>query len=104
MDLQEHLERQRHWSNDTFGPGPRTAGVLDHIQKELLEIRASPNELFEWIDVVILAFDGAWRAGYSPKEIVTALTVKQGMNERRTWPDWRTRSKNEAIEHVKGTP
>jgi len=33
-----HLARQREWSTRTFGPGPRTKGVIDHIRKELHEI------------------------------------------------------------------
>lgn len=99
FDLVHHLERQSGWSHQTFGPGPRTEGVLDHIRKELDEIEADPGDLAEWIDVVILAFDGAWRAGHSPAEIVVALEAKQTKNEGRVWPDWRTADPNKAIEH-----
>ncbi len=94
-----HLSRQRHWSRKTFGPGARTEGVLDHISKELNEIRADPTDVGEWVDVIILAFDGAWRAGWEPQEIIDAIVAKQTKNEARTWPDWRTMSENEAIEH-----
>lgn len=99
MDLVTHLHRQRVWSNKTFGPGHRTGGVLDHIRKELKEIETEPLELSEWIDVVILAFDGAWRAGHSPEEIAAALEAKQTRNEGRQWPDWRTMPHDKAIEH-----
>lgn len=99
--LVEHLERQRAFSMRTFGPGSRTAGVLDHIRKELGEIEAEPHDLSEWIDVVILAFDGAWRAGYSPDDIVSALIAKQARNEARQWPDWSTADASKAIEHVR---
>ncbi len=102
--LVEHLRRQRDFSERTFGPGRRTAGVVDHIRKELLEIEAKPDDLSEWIDVVILGFDGAWRAGYSPEQIVEALVAKQAKNERREWPDWRTAPPNKAIEHVRAAP
>ena len=101
MDLTNHLARQIDFSARTFGPGARTAGVVDHIRKELREIEAKPNDLSEWIDVVILAFDGAWRAGYTPAEIVSALDAKQSKNERRQWPDWRTSAPDKAIEHVR---
>ena len=100
-ELIEHLTRQREFSERTFGPGARTAGVIDHIRKELREIEDKPQDLSEWIDVVILALDGAWRAGYSPEEIVTALIAKQNKNETRQWPDWRTTSTDKAIEHVR---
>lgn len=99
IDLVAHLQRQHEWSIRTFGPGARTAGVIDHIRKELREIEESPNDLSEWIDVAILAFDGAWRAGYTPEEIAAALAAKQAKNESRTWPDWRTMPADKAIEH-----
>ena len=97
----EHLERQREWSARTFGPGSRTNGVLDHIRKELTEIEADPTDLSEWVDVLILAFDGAWRAGWEPQQIIDAIKAKQTKNEARSWPDWRSRSEDEAIEHIR---
>lgn len=99
FDLVAHLHRARAFSEKTFGPGARTAGVVDHIRKELREIEADPADVMEWIDVVILAFDGAWRAGWTPEEIVAAIVSKQTKNEARTWPDWRTADPNKAIEH-----
>lgn len=101
LNLVEHLERQREFSLRTFGPGSRTAGVLDHIRKELHEIEQAPADLDEWIDVVLLAFDGAWRAGYEPEQIAGALAAKQTRNEARQWPDWRTAAPDKAITHVK---
>lgn len=95
----EHLDRQRAWSTETFGPGARLKGVLDHIRKELDEILADPTDLGEWVDVIILAFDGAWRAGWEPQQIIDAVKSKQRRNELRTWPDWRTMSPDQAIEH-----
>ena len=94
-----HLAHQRELSEATFGPGARLHGVLDHIRKELLEIEADPTDLAEWVDVIILAFDGAWRAGWEPQEIIDAIKAKQARNEARVWPDWRTMSPDKAIEH-----
>lgn len=102
FNLRQHLKRQREWSGKVFGPGPRTQGVVDHIRKELCEIEADPLDIMEWIDVVILALDGAWRAGAYPDQIISALVAKQTKNEGRSWPDWRTADPNKAIEHVKG--
>ena len=101
MNLIEHLQRQREWSERTFGPVDRTKGVVAHIRKELAEIEENPIDLYEWIDVVILAFDGAWRAGYTPEQIATALEDKQTINENRQWPDWRNTDPDAAIEHVR---
>lgn len=96
-----HLERQRQWSLATFGPGSRLLGVLDHIRKELREIEDNPTDVGEWVDVVILALDGAWRSGAEPQQIIDALIAKQARNEARAWPDWRGLSPDRAIEHVR---
>lgn len=104
FDLAEHLRRQRLWSDKTFGPGPRTAGVLDHIRKELAEIEETPSDLEEWVDVLILAFDGATRIGHSPEDVIAALLAKQQKNEARQWPDWRSQPLDKAITHVKESP
>lgn len=96
-----HLARQREFSARTFGPGPRVAGVLDHIRKELDEVRAEPDDLSEWADLVILAFDGALRQGADPQAILDAIEAKQTKNEGREWPDWRTQPLDKAIEHVR---
>lgn len=102
LDLVAHLRRQAEFSEHTFGPGKRLEGVIDHITKELQEVRDSGGALAEWIDVIILALDGAWRSGASPRQIAQALLDKQERNETRTWPDWRTAPQDRAIEHVRG--
>lgn len=102
FDLVAHIHRQREFSENTFGPGARTAGVIDHIRKELREVENDPTDLNEWIDIVLLALDGAWRSGHSPKQICEAIAKKQIKNEQRQWPDWRTSDPSKAIEHVRG--
>jgi hypothetical protein len=104
FDLIAHIYRQRAFSRATFGPGARTQGVCDHIRKELAEIEAEPHDLMEWVDVIMLAIDGAWRAGHSPDSIAAAIWTKQTKNENRDWPDWRTADPNKAIEHVRASP
>lgn len=100
MNLVEHLIRQSAWSERTFGPGARLDGLVDHIGKELVEIKESAGaDLEEWVDVVMLALDGAWRMGAAPEQIAATIEAKQAKNERRTWPDWRTADPTKAIEH-----
>lgn len=101
FDIIDHLQKQKEWSEKTFGPGERSVGVVDHIRKELDEILENPTDLEEWIDVIILGFDGAWRAGYDPWQIMQTMMAKQKKNERREWPDWRTAEPGKAIEHIK---
>jgi hypothetical protein len=96
-----HMYRQRGFSLETFGPGERLAGVLDHIRKELVEIEAHPDDVSEWADLLILGFDGALRQGFHAQEILDAIEAKQCVNEQRVWPDWRAAPEGQAIEHVK---
>ena len=98
-----HLDRQQAWSAEVFGPAEVRGhrGVLDHIRKELVEIEAKPGDVTEWADLIILAFDGAWRSGHTPADTIAAIKTKQERNEARTWPDWRTADPNKAIEHVR---
>lgn len=104
MDLINHLTRQRQFSERTFGPYTRpgrTEGVIKHLEKEVGEVRKDPADLLEWIDCVILAFEGALSQGYTPTQVARALEAKQDINESRTWPDWRTTTPGTAIEHVR---
>lgn len=108
FDLNEHIHRQREFSERTFGPGKRLAGVIDHIRKELVEVEqaaaAGEPTLPEWVDVILLALDGAWRTGATPLEISAAIAAKQARNEARKWPDWRSADPGKAIEHDRTQP
>lgn len=111
-DLSEHLCRQIAFSRATFGPGKRTAGVVDHIRTELVEVEEAGGSPEEWVDVVILALDGLTRSilfadggcgetDDAAAEAAHMIREKQGINERRSWPDWRTTKADRAIEHQK---
>lgn len=95
------IAKQALFSLNTFGPGSRVYGVVDHIRKELKEIEDDPTDSKEWIDVLILAIDGAWRAGLGPQQIIDEYFAKMEINKNRTWPDWRTAELDKAIEHVR---
>lgn len=132
-DFVQHLTRQAAFSRATFGPGPRTKGVLDHIGKEMKEVEEAANlkdRKKEWGDIAILGMDGLLRAvreeleaemilhnathagppmvvthDHVAQEAVRWIVEKQGINELRDYPDWRTMSADGAIEHIrKPTP
>jgi hypothetical protein len=120
------IARQVAVSRVNFGPNERTKGVIEHIREELDEIEAESTphgRAEEWLDVAILAFDGLTRAiregcrnpnetvpvaGYEPtnnhiaQTAVTMYAHKVGKNELREWPDWRTVSEDNKIDHVRG--
>lgn len=88
MNLVSYIDNQRLWSKRTFGDGKRKLGICEHIRSELDEIlsaETSEDELKEWIDVIILALDGAWRSGFDAQIILDELGRKQMVNFRREW-------------------
>jgi hypothetical protein len=101
VNLIEHIKRQRDFSYKTFGPDYHSDRIINHIKKELKEIEDSPYDLEEWIDVILLALDGAWRTGAEPEVIASMLSLKQEKNENRNWPDWKTLGSDTPIEHIK---
>lgn len=101
FDFERFCDARSAWSLETFGPGARTEGVIAHMRKELVEVEAKPDDLEEWIDLVLLALDGAFRsAGADGERIMFALIAKHSKNVGREWPDWRTAGDG-PIEHVK---
>jgi len=122
VDFVAHLTRQFVFSRATFGPKPRTQGVIQHIKKELKEVEecyaqgydetiAHSEASLEWVDVVILGLDGLMRSISAEHPDMTADQVadlaawrirrKQGTNEMRDWPDWRHMPEDAAIEHTR---
>ena len=127
-DLIAHLTRQGAFGRATFDPGPRTEGVLKHIESEIEEVRRAAEEgdldelVKEWTDIAILGLDGLIRAVRAREEAfnaqrmlslarpyithdevariaVTSIVIKQAKNEMRDWPDWRGKSEDQPIEH-----
>ena len=94
------LEYQRQWSQETFGPHIREEAIVAHIREELEEVLEDPEDLTEWVDVILLAFDGAMRTGWEPQEVIDGIFAKQAVNETRVWPDWRDFDPSEAIGHI----
>lgn len=104
MYLIDYLYTQRAWSVRTFGSGERTQGLITHIISELEEIdtaASNGDKVAEFVDVMILAFDGAMRLGATPEQVAYALQHKQRVNTLREWPDWRTAQPGQPIEHIR---
>ena len=99
MNLFHFINKQIRWSANTFGRTPRLKGILTHIRKEVQEIEEKPADLSEWIDVMILAIDGAWRQGFTPHQICKALEEKQLKNFGRVW---NVAGDDQPCEHIEG--
>ena len=95
------LDHQAEWAAETFGPGQRVKGLIEHIRKELDEIEANPSDIMEWVDLIVLAIDGATRQDYTGDRILNAYLDKMQENYLREWPDWRNFSEDEPIEHIR---
>lgn len=85
--LEFYIASHKAWSFRTFGPPKETDAVklCTHIAKEISEVLAKPNDVMEWVDIIILAIDGALRTGHSPREIAEALVKKLNINISRQW-------------------
>lgn len=99
FDLLAFLRDQCEWSTATFGPNYDHKRITAHIRKELDEIEEDPTDTVEWIDVVMMGLDGAWRSGATPEQIIETLVGKMAINQQRVWPDWRTADPDQALEH-----
>jgi hypothetical protein len=111
MDFKHYLIRKIQWSIKTFGQGKRTNGVLQHISREIEEVKGSNGSAKEWVDLVILSLDGLCRElvynkpGMSEvaasNAAITLLMEKQLENEAREWPPVDEANQDVAIAHLK---
>ncbi|KAF1702840.1 dATP/dGTP pyrophosphohydrolase domain-containing protein [Pseudoxanthomonas kaohsiungensis] len=101
FDLVDHLRAQHAWSQDTFGPGPMTARLLDHIRKECVEVEEKPSDILEWIDIAALALDGAMRAGANASEVAAAIAAKFAVVRSRKYPPIGSIPADQAVGHLK---
>lgn len=100
ISMVDCIARQKTWALKTFGPGDHSQGLLKHIKKEVIEIMEDPSETEEWIDIIILAMEGAWRSGATPEEIAQLFGLKMSKNERRNWPAVENIDADIPIEHL----
>lgn len=98
---EELLQEFKEWNFNTYGPGERLTGTIKHIKKELKEIEKEPHDIVEWVDVIMLAVNGALRHGHEPQAIIDAFYKKFEINKARKWKDWRTVPEGEPITHIK---
>lgn len=101
FSLAKFIDQKYAWSRKTFGPGDRHRGIVDHIAKELQEVLKDPKDLEEWVDIILLAIDGACRAGYDGKDITVGILSKHLKNCTRQWPPLGEQNPDKAAEHLR---
>jgi len=95
------VNRQRTWSTTQFGESVDLPRILNHITEATGDVEKEPARLHNWIDIVLLAMDGAWRAGHSPKEVVQAIQDVQVRNIMRDWQNPGDLPIGEPIKHIR---
>jgi hypothetical protein len=86
VDIEAFLNEKNEWSLKTFGEGERTEGIIAHIESELVEVRETPRDVYEWVDIIFLAMDGAYRNGFEAQDLIYAMEKKHEINKTRSWP------------------
>src|SRR6185369_12898305 len=82
FDFVAFFNEKMRWSRETFGRTLPWAGIIKHLRKEIDEAEKEPLCLSEWIDIVLVAIDGAGRAGYDGAAFAAALVDKLQTNRR----------------------
>lgn len=99
-DLYNFWRARSAWSAATFGAmnvrGP--IGPLRHLEKEVKEALAKPEDLEEYADLLFLVFDATERAGFSYHDLVLACWRKLEKNRARKWS---TLTDDAPVEHIR---
>lgn len=86
MSLATFMDRLQVVSRKQFGEGKRTGSLTKKISQELEEVIAQPDDLEEWVDILILAMDGYWRHGGTSEWLLHDLHNKLCVVAERTYP------------------
>ena len=73
------------WSDSVWGEGRSPAGAINHLAQEVDELRSSPQNIMEHVDVIMLAMESLRLAGFDVAELVDAAAKKLEINKQREW-------------------
>jgi hypothetical protein len=79
--LQDALSK---WTSVQF-PSRTTSSILNHLKKEIEEIRAEPSDVLEYADVLMLLSDAASYNEISMSEVFKKAFEKLETNKARVW-------------------
>lgn len=128
MELEHYYTNHVEWSRSTFGPiEDRTIdGVIEHLRKELDEVKEAGDKLArlkqgppgsvsgaialsnaygeyseEVADIIILALELANVLDVGATQLAATLVYKQDKNKEREWPSLDEQEPGKPIEHIK---
>lgn len=86
-DLFELMESHAKWSQETFGSDDERDcfGPLEHLKKEIEEVKQNPADITEWADMFLLYLDGLRRAGIGFPMMLEVARRKHEHNKTRKW-------------------
>lgn len=75
------------WSQETFGSDEERdcIGPLEHLKKEIEEVKQNPADVTEWADMFLLYLDGLRRAGIGFPMMLEVARRKHEHNKTRKW-------------------
>jgi hypothetical protein len=76
FDLIKFVRKQKAFSERAFGPGARQIGTARHILQECDEVLKKPDDLSEWVDIMLLSLDIGWRSGYAMEQVSDLITFR----------------------------
>ena len=82
--LQQLQNRIEAFQRRKFPKQPADA-KLAHCHREITELRADPNDISEWADVLILFLGAAACQCISSEDLIRAAHAKMDVNECRKW-------------------
>ena len=98
FDLISFLNDKKAHSDEVFS-NQTVEGVIDHIKEEIQEVENNTYDPEEWIDLLLLSFDGALKAGFTPMQITDTLDKKFFKNKQRKWDQ--SSDDGKKIKHLK---
>lgn len=86
------------WQDVTLGDVETFDGILNHLKKEVDEIRGQPGDVSKFADAYILLNVAAKKAGHSMSSVLSASVTKHKINLKR---DWGPPNEDGFSEHIK---
>lgn len=86
------------WGDATF-PNHTVHTRMEHLRREIKEIEASPNDVFEYADVMLIFLHQMQKQNISMQDLLSTCWEKFHIVKRR---EWGTPDEHGVVEHERG--